>query len=281
MTEREGVAIHDERADLNFLRAENFFVSLKLLVDENFCIGRFELQRDSVTVRIGRRRRVIEFYVAEEIIFREEGKIFFRQNFVAEFVEVPLYAKDFFEVVGRVEGVGGVEERKIFERHVANPDENQIVGRGLNFIQRVKNILVSVPITLAEIFHAVGQIIFVQHLLQVTGNCFVEGRVDSLVVARADEPDFVRKSFGLMSGLALVVAQFHQRVVVLPHGSGAVEIHDYRRGFQKFEDLCVGVTESVERRFDFAAFVFAEGSSQGLKRRELFAKINAVFESID
>ena len=50
MTESEGVAVHDERADLNFLRAQSFLVSLKLLVDEIFHAARFELRGNSIAM---------------------------------------------------------------------------------------------------------------------------------------------------------------------------------------------------------------------------------------
>ena len=56
---------------------------------------------------------ITEFYVAEKIVLRQEVEIFFRQSFVAELIEVSSVEKNFFKVVGRVEGVGQVKDRKI------------------------------------------------------------------------------------------------------------------------------------------------------------------------
>ena len=57
---------------------------------------------------------IIKFYVAEEIVLRQEFEKSFRDSFVAEFVEVPRFKEKFFVVVRRIEGVGYIQHGKIF-----------------------------------------------------------------------------------------------------------------------------------------------------------------------
>ena len=70
MPQREGIAVHDDCADWNFLRPNRLFVSLQFLVDESFCVTLFVLRRDTVAMVHGRGERIVKFYVAKEIIRR-------------------------------------------------------------------------------------------------------------------------------------------------------------------------------------------------------------------
>lgn len=228
-----------------------------------------------------RRRGIIKNFFAEEIVRREEVEIFFRQNFVADFVEVSFNAKNFFEVVGRVEGVGKIDGRNEFRLEAAHVKKNDVAGRGRHVVEVVKNILVSAGVALAFVFHAVRQIFFVQKFLEITCNRFVEGSGDAVIVTRADEKNSVQKFFGLSGSLAFAVFYSQQRIITVGHEGRAVEIRFYFRRAQKMKNLFVRVAEFVERRLNFSAFVVANNFSQRANAFESFVKICAAFVSAD
>ena len=88
--------------------------------------------------------------------------------------------------MGRVEGVGHIEERKPFRMEVAEPDEDDVAGHGVNAVEVIKHVLISVGVTLSLVLDTIGQIMFVEHLLQITFNRFVEGREYTDLMTRSE-----------------------------------------------------------------------------------------------
>ena len=192
-----------------------------------------------------------------------------------------FYAKNFAEVVRRVEGVGNIKERQIFRRHVVEPNKNYIAGRGLNFVEVVKNILIAMKITLTLVFDAIRQIVLVEQLLKIRFNRLVERRVDAEIVTRADKVNPVQKIFGLIGSQTFAVFDSHQRMRVIALRGGAVGICRHGRSLYQFMHFRIRVAEFVQRSFDVAAFIGAQNFFHASQTSELFVKFKPAFLSAD
>ena len=195
---------------------------------------------------------------------------------------MPVINKKFFVVVRRVESIAKIEKGQTVRYQVFNPNENYIVGRGLERVEIIKHIIIASMITLTFVFDAVRQPVVVKHFLKTACNRFVVGRINTVMMTCANKINFVAIKFGLISGDALAVSNSSQRIFgSVFHNGRAVKVCFYFGRVHEFKYFLVSVAESVKRRFNIAAFVCADSRHDFSKSFKLLTKLNPVFISAD